>query len=88
MENIATKSVALRRRATTPGILIKGTPTVITSNRSPEDLFGQERGMILRSRMMVVNCRDVQLFPLLGEICSVNGLEEYVEDEYAVPEDI
>ena len=61
---------------------------MITANNSPEDLFGEQLGVILRSRMMVVDCRDVELFDLLNEICRVHGLEPHVEDEYAVPQDI
>ena len=88
LENIATKDVALARRASMPGILMKGTACVITANRSPEDIFGEERGKVLRSRMMTVNCQDVQLFDLLNEICHVHGLQEHVDDEYTVPDDI
>ena len=88
LENIATKDVYLRRRATTPGILKKGTACGITANNNPEDMFGQERRDILRSRMMTIDYQDVELFDLLNEFCRVHGLQQHVDDEYTVPDDI
>jgi len=38
--------------------------------------------------MMVVNCKDYELFNLLNEIKRVQGLQEYIPNDYVVPDDI
>lgn len=75
------------RRGTTPGTLAKNTPFMITSNLSPEELFDERRGKILRARCMVVNCMSIRLFKLINVINEVHGIPPYVPDLIEIPSD-
>ena len=88
IENICDQDVSLKRRGTTPGILPKGTPFLITSNISPKNLFGTVGGRNLKARAMVINLGNVDLFPLINEIINVHGLEPFVENNLIIPQDI
>ena len=88
IENICDQSVSLKRRGTTPGILPKGTPFLITSNISPKNLFGPVGGTNLKARAMIVKLGNADLFPLINEIINVHGLEPFVPNNLIIPEDI
>ena len=88
LENIATGDVYMKRRASLPGVLLSGTPAIITSNSPPEDVFGAVRGDIIRGRMMIVNCRDITLFDLIDHIRIIHNLPGFVPNEEQVPNDI
>ena len=88
MENICDQNVSLKRRGTTPGILMKGTPFLMTSNLSAAKLFGCVGGYNLKARAMVVNLGNVSLFPVIDEIIDVHNLEPIVENGLLVPNDI
>ena len=88
IENICDSDVSLKRRGTTPGILRKGTPFLITSNISPKKLFGNVGGRNLKARAMIVNLGNVVLFPLINEIIDRHELEPFVENNLNIPADI
>ena len=56
--------------------LSKGTPILITTNKTPYDLFGVHLAMI-QERFMIANIDGVPLFPLINYIRTVHGLPEY-----------
>ena len=88
IENICDQDVSLKRRGTTPGILPKGTPFLLTSNISPKELFGPIGGRNLKARAMVINLGTVDLFPIINEIIRIHDLEPYVENNLVIPQDI
>ena len=88
IENISDQSVSLKRRGTTPGILPKGTPFIMTSNISPKKLFGPIGGRNLKARAMIVNLGNANLFPVINEIINVHNLEPFVPNNLNIPEDI
>ena len=88
IENISDQSVALKRRGTTPGILPKGTPFIMTSNVSPIKVFGPIGGRNLKARAMIVNLGNANLLPVINEIINVHDLEPFVPNNLIIPEDI
>ena len=87
LETLSDADVKLMRRGTTPGTLVKNTPFMITSNITPEELFGERRGQILRARCMVVNCNSIALFKQINIINQVHELPAYVQDNIDIPSD-
>ena len=74
LENIATGDVYLKRRGSLPGVLYAGTPVICSANSPPEQVFGVKRGEIIRGRFMVIDCKDILLFPLLNHIREIHNL--------------
>ena len=57
LKKLPTKNVAVRRRDETPGYIRAGTPFIVTSNRTPEQVFGPVNSKLLRGCMHTV-CLD------------------------------
>ena len=87
IETLSDGDIKLMRRGTTPGTLFKNTPFMITTNKNPEELLGIQRGMILRARSMVVDCRSTPLFKLIDEINNVHGIPPYIPEQLMIPQD-
>ena len=89
MENIATRDVQIKRRSSISGTLFAGTPVIVTANGSPNDIFGERKGFILRGRFMVINATGVHLFDLINIIRRLHELPAYVpSDCNDIPNDI
>jgi len=87
LETLPDADIKLRRRGTTPGTVAKGTAFALSSNKNPEELFGTDRGQILRARCMVVNCGRTPLFKLINAINEVHGVPAFIPDNLSIPSD-
>ena len=50
LENISTRDVHIKRRASISGALVAGTLVIVTANGSPTSIFGERRGYIIKGR--------------------------------------
>ena len=88
IENICDQIVSLKKRNNTAGKLQKGTPFIMSSNQNHVQLFGPVNGNNLRARAMILDLRNIVLFPVIDEIIRVHNLEPYVENDLIIPEDL
>ena len=88
MENIATRDVHIKRRASISGTLVQGTPVIVTANGSPTSIFGDRKGYIIKGRFMIVNATTVPLFDLLNIIRLLHELPAFVTSNDDIPDDI
>jgi len=60
----------------------------MSSNQNHVQLFGSVNGNNLRARAMILDLRNIVLFPVIDEIIRVHNLEPYVENDLIIPEDL
>ena len=60
----------------------------MSSNQNHVQLFGPVNGNNLRARAMIMDLRNIVLFPVIDEIIRVHNLELYVENDLIIPEDL
>ena len=60
----------------------------MSSNKNHVQLFGPVNGNNLRARAMILDPRNIVLFPEIDEIIRVHNLESYVENDLIIPEDL
>ena len=78
----------MKRRANAPGELQKGTPFIITSNLSPQNLLNNLNARILKARALSINCSGVTLFNLINIIRATHGLDPFEPVLDIVPQDL
>ena len=59
MENISTRDVHIKRRASISGTLVAGTLVIVTANGSPTSILGKIKGYIIEGRFMIFNATRV-----------------------------
>ena len=85
-EDITDHDVLIKRRGKVGGMLKKGTPFIIMSNRSPSEIFGIQ-SVILTARCMVINITGITLFPCINHIRETHNLPAIVADDMDIPDD-
>ena len=60
----------------------------MSSNQNHVQLFGPVNGNNLRARAMILDLRNIVLFPVIDEIIRVHNLEPYVENDLIIPVDL
>ena len=86
LEDISNRNVLVKRRGKMGGTLQKKTAFVITSNLPPNQIFGNQSG-IITARSMVINSTGIPLFTLIDDIRDVHNLPAIFNDPIVIPED-